>query len=60
MGLAERGRAIPAGSGGAELQEGCRGAAGGQTVRGDSGTDTEEERPCIFRVNKESFQTSAS
>lgn len=29
MGLAERGRAIPAGSRGAEPREGCRGAAGG-------------------------------
>lgn len=29
MGLAERGVAIPAGSGGAEPREGCRGAAGG-------------------------------
>lgn len=31
-----------------------------QTVQGGSGADTGEERPCIFRVNKASFQTSAS
>lgn len=56
-GLVERRRAIPASSGGAEQREGCRGDAGRLLL---AGTDTEEERPCIFRANKESFQTSAS
>lgn len=62
MGLAERGRVMPVGSGGAEQREGCRGAAGGllQTVRWGWGADTGKERPCIFGVNKKSFQTSAS
>lgn len=57
MGLVERRRAIPASSGGAEQREGCRGDAGRLLL---AGTDTGEERPCIFRVNKESFQTSAN
>lgn len=56
IGLAERGRAIPCGSGGAQPQEGCRHAAGGllraAAWGGVGGAGRGGGSPCIFRVNK--------